>query len=39
MPQATQLTVLKQGRIRAYKDSGMSIHQIAKKLAGQAKLF
>ena len=39
MPQGTRLTELEQGKILAYKDSGMSIHQIAKKLAGQEKLF
>ena len=31
MPQGTRLTELEQGKILAYKDSGMSIHQIAKK--------
>ena len=33
MPQGTRLTELEQGKILAYKDSGMSIHQIAKKIS------
>ena len=39
MPQGTRLIELEQRKILANKDAGMSIHRIAKKLAGQERLF
>ena len=39
MPQGTRLTELEQGKILAYKDAGMSIHQIAKTISRSRKVI
>ena len=39
MPHGIRLTELEQGKILAYKDSGMSIHQIAEKLNRSRKVI